>query len=281
MKLGAYDYLTKPPEIEELDLLVRKAAREGRSSCATTWPSAAHAPEAAASGIVGRSAADAGGLRIVERVAPTELRRADHRRERHRQGARRARDPRAARRARERPFVAVNCAAMPRELLETELFGHEKGAFTGADRAKPGLLRAGRRRHALPRRDRRDGAATARSKLLRVLEERDVLPGRRHAPRARSTCALVAATNRDLSRGDQDGTVPRGPLLPPQRVTRRACRRCASAARTSRCSPEHFLAQLTPTHGLAAAQPGALRASMRLRLARQRPRAAARDPARR
>ena len=62
---------------------------------------------------------------------------------------------------RERPLVKVNCAALPRELIESELFGHEKGAFTGATQQRRGPLRARRRRHALPRRDRRAAARGA------------------------------------------------------------------------------------------------------------------------
>ena len=57
-----------------------------------------------------------------------------------------------------RPLVRVNCAALPPTLVESELFGHEKGAFTGAVGDAPGTLRTGRRRHDLPRRDRRPGA---------------------------------------------------------------------------------------------------------------------------
>ncbi len=100
--------------------------------------------------------------------------------------------PRAA-----RPFIAINCAALPETMLEALLFGHERGAFTGAAGAAPGLVRAA------------DGGTlfldeiaemppALQAKLLRVLQEREVLP--LGAIRAVSVdVRVVAATNRDLA----------------------------------------------------------------------------------
>jgi DNA-binding NtrC family response regulator len=76
------------------------------------------------------------------------------------------------------PFIAINCTALAETLLESELFGHVKGSFTGAMVDPQGLLRAGRHRYDLLRRDRRHHH-DFQAKLLRVLQERRVLSGRR------------------------------------------------------------------------------------------------------
>jgi PAS domain S-box-containing protein len=85
----------------------------------------------------------------------------------------------SASKRKDRPLIKVNCAALPGGLLESELFGHEKGAFTGADRPARGPLRAGRGRHPLPRRGRRAapggaGQAAARPPGARVRARRRV-----------------------------------------------------------------------------------------------------------
>jgi DNA-binding NtrC family response regulator len=202
MKLGAYDYLTKPTKIEELDVLVRKAAEKGqllRDNMALR----AHAPGAGPfGGIVTRSGRMQEVLRLIERVAPTEssvlllgesgtgkelVARAIH-----------ERSTRA-----ERPFVPIHCGALPREVLESELFGHEKGAFTGAVNAKPGLIELADGGTLLLD-EIGDMEPDSQVKLLRVLETGMFFRVGGTRPR-RVDVRLVAATNRDLAAAMRSG----------------------------------------------------------------------------
>lgn len=101
------------------------------------------------------------------------------------------------------PFVAINCSAIPEHLLESELFGHERGAFTGADTLKKGLLEfAGSGTVFLD--EIGELPASLQPKLLRVLEERKVrrVGGLREIEIG---CRVIAATNRDLSDFVKDG----------------------------------------------------------------------------
>jgi DNA-binding NtrC family response regulator len=202
MKLGAYDYLTKPAKIEELDILIRKAAEKGqllRDNVALR----AHVPGATPfGGFLTRSPRMHEVLRIIERVAPTDssvliLGESGTGKELVAQAIH-EHSPRA-----ERPFVPIHCGALPREVLESELFGHEKGAFTGAVAAKPGLVELA------------DGGTLfldeigemepdSQVKLLRALETGTFFRVGGTRPR-RVDVRIVAATNRDLAEAMRHG----------------------------------------------------------------------------
>jgi transcriptional regulator with PAS, ATPase and Fis domain len=102
------------------------------------------------------------------------------------------------------PFVAVNCAAIPETLLEGELFGYEKGAFTGATQARPGKFEAAGR-GTLFLDEVGELPSGLQPKLLRALEEREVerLGGKRKIP---IEARIITATNRDLKAAVENGS---------------------------------------------------------------------------
>jgi transcriptional regulator with PAS, ATPase and Fis domain len=101
------------------------------------------------------------------------------------------------------PLVPINCAALPSHLVESELFGHEKGAFSGADTARPGLFRAARA-GTLFLDEVGELPVDIQAKLLRALETRSVRPVGA-AAETPVDVRVVAATNRDLASGVRDG----------------------------------------------------------------------------
>jgi DNA-binding NtrC family response regulator len=203
MKLGAYDYLQKPFEVDELLVVVGRALEHQRLRTQHRYLLSEREEEFNHYGIVGRSRAMQELLRKLELVAEsrsTVLVRGET--GTGKELAARAIHDRSAQR--EMPLIKVNCAAIPETLLESELFGHVKGAFTGASASKRGKF-------ALA-----DGgtilldeigtlSAQLQPKLLRVLQEREFEPlGSERTQKV--DVRVIAATNRDLPRMVADGT---------------------------------------------------------------------------
>ena len=203
IKKGAYDYLLKPVQMEELDALVVQAAgkaRLRRENLALRTRLARHED------LKGVVTADPGMKKVIDslaRLAASELpvlilgesgtgkelfARALHQR-----------SPRAA-----GPFVALNCAALPDHLLESELFGYEKGAFTGAINRKMGLLEVADK-GVLLLDEVGDLTPAVQVKLLRALETKEFLRLGSTRP-VRTDLRLVSATNHDLEKKSAAGT---------------------------------------------------------------------------
>lgn len=203
IKMGAYDYLTKPfDDIAKVVVAINKAREKFQLMQKLRRFERQGADKFSFEGIVGKSRRMQEVFSTIENVAGTTstililgesgtgkelVARAIHRR---------------SKRA-EKPFVIINCAAMPEQLLESELFGHAKGSFTGAVGDKKGLF------------EEADGGTvfldeiaeippSIQVKLLRVLQEGEVRPvGSNHSRNV--DVRLIAATNRDLLHDVQDG----------------------------------------------------------------------------
>jgi DNA-binding NtrC family response regulator len=195
VRAGASDFLVKPVEIPRLRAAVFKAVKERgmRREIERLREAAGHPP--GVEGIVGTSRAMEEVLRKIQLVAPTRMNvlitgesgtgkelvaRAIH-----------ALSPRTG-----RPFLPLNCAAIPETLLESELFGFEKGAFTGATSARPGKLESAEG-GTLFLDEVGDVSLSIQAKLLRAIEQKEVL-------RVGSSnvihvdVRILAATNQDL-----------------------------------------------------------------------------------
>ena len=201
IKSGAHDYLAKPFEIDELRLVVRNALETVRLKRENEALRRSLDLESAAAKLLGQSPAIERVRAMIEKVAETDatvlirgesgtgkelVARAIHERSR-----------------RHGRFVAINCAALPSELIESELFGHEKGAFTGASMRRQGkfeLADGG----TLFLDEIGDMSANVQAKLLRAIEERAIerLGGAEPIP---VDVRIVSATHRQLEREIEAG----------------------------------------------------------------------------
>ncbi|MGA2449472.1 MAG: sigma-54 dependent transcriptional regulator [Polyangiaceae bacterium] len=195
LKIGAFDFVTKPFDKDELRQIVAKAlkTRELRGADATPTP----VTHGARFGIIGTSTGITELYAILERVAdqPTTVLITGESGT-GKELVARALHEHSARK--DKPFIKVNCAAIPKELIESELFGYERGAFTGAVTSKPGrfeLASGG----TLFLDEIGEVPVEMQVKLLRVLQESEFerVGG---IKTIRVDVRLVAATNRDLKK---------------------------------------------------------------------------------
>ncbi|MEW6486652.1 MAG: sigma-54 dependent transcriptional regulator [Thermodesulfobacteriota bacterium] len=202
MKAGAFEYITKPFNRDELKLAAAKALRVRSLEAENVRLRKEVSKKYGFENIVGDSPPMQRVFRLVEKVAETDapvlltgasgtgkelVARAVHYRSR-----------RAS-----RPFLPVNCAAIPRELLESELFGHVKGSFTGAVRDRAGKFEEASG-GTLFLDEIGELPVELQAKILRALQEMEVTPVGANQP-IRVDVRIVAATNRDLEEEIEEG----------------------------------------------------------------------------
>ena len=203
MKQGAYDYLTKPFQVDEVQLIIRNALEKRRLTTENILLKREMASQSSFSQLVGQSDAMQKVFDVVRKVADSKsnvlicgesgtgkelVARAIH--------------YNSSRNA--LPFVAVNCSAVPETLLESELFGHMKGSFTGAISNKAGLFEVANGGTVFLD-EIGDTTPTIQVKLLRVIQEREFrrVGGNQDV---KVDVRIVAATNKDLEKAVADGS---------------------------------------------------------------------------
>ncbi len=200
-KLGAFDYILKPFEIPDILRLIQQAITAGRLSRARVAIAPEDDPEGA-DALVGQSRAMQEVFKAVGRAAPTDalvLIRGES-------GTGKELVARALWQHSERankPFVIINCVAIPETLLESELFGYEKGAFTGAGNRRVGKIEQAQRGTVFLD-EIGDMPMSVQAKILRLLQERQIerLGGREPIP---VDVRIIAATNRDMEAAVTEG----------------------------------------------------------------------------
>ncbi|MCB1058641.1 MAG: sigma-54-dependent Fis family transcriptional regulator [Calditrichaeota bacterium] len=195
LRLGAMDYITKPLHVQEIQVVLRKAAESLELKRENRRLKAKLDEPTGEPKIIGNSAETKSLLELVRRVAPSDstilitgesgtgkelIAQVLHHNSERTHGE----------------FVTVNCAALPDTLLESELFGHRRGSFTGAVRDKDGLFKVASG-GTLFLDEIGDMSPSLQVKLLRALQEREVLPIGATKP-VKIDVRVIAATNADL-----------------------------------------------------------------------------------
>ena len=195
MKLGAFDYISKPFDVDELKIIVQKALERAELVDENVYLRKALEKKYTFNNIIGKSARMQAIFSLIERIARTAstvliqgesgtgkelIARAIH-----------YASPRAANR-----ILSINCGALPENLLESELFGHERGAFTGAVREKKGLFQEANR-GTIFLDEIGEMSLTMQVKLLRALQERKIRKVGGNSEESIDV-RVIAATNQNL-----------------------------------------------------------------------------------
>ncbi|GJL79870.1 MAG: acetoacetate metabolism regulatory protein AtoC [Nitrospinaceae bacterium] len=203
MKKGAYDYISKPFKVEDLQLIVKNAIEKKNLSDENQYLKSALNEKYGFTNFIGSSQAMKNIFKLIEKVADSNatvliggesgtgkelVAKAIHF-----NGARK-----------NHPFVSVNCGAVPENLLESELFGHEKGAFTSADSTKVGLMETANKGSFFLD-EVGETPLNIQVKLLRVLQEKEItrVGGTKSIP---IDLRIIAASNLDLTKAAKNKT---------------------------------------------------------------------------